>query len=72
MEIADLQIDNIVHQVCEKTKIPVFFGSAGRQIIVLTCCKSFTERVKKDLTEALGEKFVRENFRFRTGYLEYV
>ena len=72
MEIAELQIDDIVHQVCEKTNIPVFIGSAGRHIIVLTCCKTFTEHIQKDLTDVLGEKFVKENFHFRTGYLEYV
>lgn len=72
MEIAELQIDDIVHQVCQKNNIPVFIGSAGRYITILCCCRDFTEHIKKDLIEALGEKFVKENFHFRTGYLEYV
>ena len=72
MEIADLQIDDVIHQVCEKTNLPVYIGSAGKYITILCCCKSFTEQIKKELTAALGEKFVKDNFHFRTGYLEYV
>lgn len=72
MEIADLQIDDIVHQVCQKTNLPVFIGKAGRHITILCCCKGFTEEMRKKVTEALGEKAVKENIHFRTGYLEYV
>ena len=72
MEIADPLIGDILKQVCEKTNIPVFIGDAGSYITILCCCKSFTEHIKKELTEALGEKAVKENFHFRTGYLEYV
>lgn len=72
MEIDELLIDDILKQVCKKTNLQVFIGSAGSYITVLCCCKDFTEQIKKQLIEALGEKVVREKFHFRTGYLEYV
>ena len=71
MEITDLQID-VIHQVCPKTNLPVFITSAGKHITILCCCSSFTEHMKKELTGALGEETVKDNFHFRTGYLEYV
>jgi hypothetical protein len=72
MDTADPLIEDILKQVCEKTNLQVFIGNAGRYTTVLCCCKDFTEHIKKELTDALGEQFVKENFHFRTGYLEYV
>ncbi len=72
MEIEDLLIEDILSQVCKKSNLQVFVGNAGSYITILCCCKEFTEHIKNELIEALGEKVVRENFHFRTGYLEYV
>ncbi|HEY9002228.1 MAG TPA: hypothetical protein VIM89_12805 [Mucilaginibacter sp.] len=72
METAELQIDDILNQVCEKNHLHAYVSKVGGYTTVLCCCKTFTEHIKEELTEALGEKYVRENFHFRTGYLEYV
>jgi hypothetical protein len=72
METAELPVDAILNQVCEKNHLHAYIGKAGGYTTVLCCCKTFTERLKNELTETLGEKIVKENFHFRTGYLEYV
>ena len=70
--VDDPLIEDIVKQVCKKTNLPVFIGSSGKYLTVLCCCKSFTEQMKKELNETLGEKVVKENFHFRTGHVEYL
>ena len=72
MEIADPLIEDIAKQVCKATNLPVFIGSSGKYITILCCCQAFTEHVKKELTGALGEEYVKANFHFRTGHVDYL
>jgi len=72
MEAIEMLRESIAKHVCNKYKIHAFVINSGKQVMVLCCCKEFTDQLKAELGQSIKEEFGDIKVNFVAGYLDFL